>query len=144
MDVFRVSDVMIDKDEGRMSESEHPVERSVRLILISAPAPTDQLRVGEVFRISALVRAQNVSRVKVSINFEPEFVQLVDSPQEIELRASAYDETVEWLVRALSPTTCTSITLNAWGNGIPQVAECPVRIIPSNGTPSISSTGRAI
>jgi len=68
-----------------------PTNRFVRLILSSAPALYKWLHTGDVFRISALITAKNVSQTKAFINFEPEFFHLVDSPREVDLEAGLFE-----------------------------------------------------
>jgi len=82
--------VMSKKDDQEFNFQSHK-NRSVRLTLISAPALDKWLHTGDVFRISALITAKNVSQTKAFINFEPEFFHLVDSPREVDLEAGLFE-----------------------------------------------------
>ena len=116
------------------------MERFVRMVLSSAPALDKDLHMGDVFRIGALITAKNVSQTVAFINFEQEFIQLVDSPRKVELGAGSYEIEAEWLLRALKSTTGTTIRVECKADDMPQDVEFSLRILPSYGC---SKTGES-
>ena len=125
-------DAVMSKKDDQESNFQSHKNRSVRLTLISAPALDKWLHTGDVFRIGVLITAKNVGQTMAFISFEPEFVQLVDSPREVELGAGSYEIEAEWLLRALKPTTGTTIRVECKADDMPQTVEFPLRILPSD------------
>ena len=123
---------VINTDYGMIRVSGSSMERSIRMTLSSAPALDEHLQTGEIFKIGVLITAKNVRQSKAIISFEPELVQLVDSPKEVEFGSGSYDVEAEWLLRALKPTTSTAIRIQCKADDIPQVIEFTMRILPSD------------
>jgi len=120
------------------------MEHFVRMVLSSAPALDKDLYTGDVFRIGALITAKNVSQTVAFINFEQEFIQLVDSPREIELGAGSYEVEAEWLLRALQATRGTTIRVECRADEVPQVIEFPLRIQPRDKRSEAGETNETI
>lgn len=120
------------------------MERFVGMVLSSAPALDKDLHMGDVFRIGALITTKNVSQAVAFISFEQEFIQLVDSPREIELGAGSYEIEAEWLLRALQPTRGTTIRVECKADDVPQVIEFPLHILPSDEGAEDGETNEAI
>jgi hypothetical protein len=120
------------------------MERFVGMVLSSAPALDKDLHMGDVFRIGALITTKNVSHAVAFISFEQEFIQLVDSPREIELGAGSYEIEAEWLLRALQPTRGTTIRVECKADDVPQVIEFPLHILPSDEGAEDGETNEAI
>ena len=137
--LLRPDNVMGIKDDQESNLQSH-TNRFVRLTLISAPALDKGLHTGDVFRIGVLITAKSVGQTTAFITFEPEFVQLVDSPREVELGAGSYEIEAEWLLRALKSTTGTTIRVECKADDMPQAVEFPLRILPSDGC---SETGES-
>ena len=116
---------VIDKDYNIIRVSRFPMERSVRMVLSSAPALNKALHMGDIFKIGARITTKNVSQTVAFINFEHEFIQLVDSPRKIELGAGSYEVEAEWLLRASQPTRGTTIRIECKADDAPQVIEFP-------------------
>lgn len=110
--------------------SRSSMERSVRMVLSSAPALDMVLQMGDIFKMGVLITTKNVSRTLAIISFEPELVQLVDSPKEVEFGSGSYEVEAEWLLRALKPATSTTIRVQCKADDMPQVIEFPLRILP--------------
>jgi hypothetical protein len=111
------------------------MERFVRMVLSSAPPLDNDLHTGDVFRIGVRITVKNVAQTMAFISFEPEFVQLVDSPREVELGAGSFEIETEWLLRAVQPTKGTKIRVECNADDMPQVSEFTVRILPSDKYP---------
>lgn len=135
---------VINTDYGIIRVTGSSMERFVRMVLSSAPALDKDLHMGDVFRIGILITAKNVSQTKAFINFEPEFVQLVDSPREVELGAGSYEVEAEWLLRALKSTTGTTIRVECKADDMPQAVEFPLRILPSDECSEAGETSETI
>jgi hypothetical protein len=108
------------------------MERFVKMVLNSAPALDKDLYTGDVFRIGVLITAKNVGQTVVLISFEPELVQLVDSPREVELESGSYEIEAEWLLKALKATSGTTIKVECKADDMPQIVEFPLRIMSSD------------
>jgi hypothetical protein len=124
--------------------SEASMERFVRMVLSSAPTLDKELHTGEIFRIGVLITTKNVSQAVVFLSFELEFIQLVDSPREIELGAGSYEIETEWLLKALQQTKGTTIRVECRADDIPQVIEFPLCILPSDEGAEDGETDEAI
>ena len=111
------------------------MEHFVRMVLSSAPPLDNDLHTGDVFRIGVQITVKNVAQTMAFISFEPEFVQLVDSPREVELGAGSFERETEWLLRAVQPTKGTTIRVECKADDMPQVSEFTVRILPSDKYP---------
>lgn len=120
------------------------MERFVRMVLSSAPALDKDLRIGDVFRIGVLITAEKMGETRTFINFDPELLQLVDSPTEVDLGAGSYEIEVEWLLRALKPTKGTSIRVECKAGDAPQVIEFHVHILPGDEWLENGETNKAI
>ncbi len=120
------------------------MERLIRMVLSSAPALDKELHTGDVFKIGVLITAKNVGRTMASISFEPDFVQLVDSPRKVELGAGSYEVEAEWLLRALQPTRGTTIRVECKADDVPQVIEFPLHILPGDEGAEDGKTNEAI
>ena len=112
-----------------------PMERFVSMVLSSAPPFDNDLHTGDVFRIGVQITVKNVTQTMAFISFEPEFVQLVDSPREVELGAGSFEMETAWLLRAVQPTKATTIRVECKADDMPQVSEFPVRILLSDKYP---------
>jgi len=121
-----------------------PTNRSVRLILSSAPALYKWLHTGDVFRIGVLITAKKVGETRAFISFDPEFFQLVDSPKEVDLGAGSYEIEAEWLLRAFKPTTGTTIRVECKADDMPQAVEFPLHILPSDECSEAGETSETI
>jgi hypothetical protein len=99
--------------------------KHIRLILSPIIFPfAKQVHVGDSFRVDAIIKTKNVNYVILVISFESEFLQLVNSPQKIELIPTAsYKSEVGWLIRALKPTDNTTVSVRAEADSLSQVAE---------------------
>lgn len=135
---------VINTDYGIIRISGASMERFVRMVLSSAPALDKDLHMGDVFRIGALITTKNVSRAVAFISFEQEFIQLVDSPREIEFGAGSYKVEAEWLLRTLQPTRGTTIRVECRADDVPQVIEFPLNILPGDEGSEDGETYEAI
>ncbi len=121
-----------------------PMERFARMVLSSAPPFDNYLHTGDVFRIGVQITVKNVAQTMAFISFEPKFVQLVDSPREVELGAGSFEIETEWLLRAVQPTKGTTIRVECRADDMPQVSEFTVRILPSDKYPQAGKTNEVI
>jgi hypothetical protein len=120
------------------------MERFVRMVLSSAPTLDKDLHIGDVFKIGVLITAKNVSETRAFIYFEPEFIQLVDSPREVDLGAGSYEVEAEWLLRARQSTRGTTIRVECKADDVPQVIEFPLHILPNDEGAEDGETNEAI
>ena len=135
---------VLNTDSIKIRVSGHSMERFIKMVLSSAPALDKDLHTGDVFKIGVLITAKNVGQTMAFISFEPEFVQLVDSPREVELGAGSYEIEAEWLLRALKPTTGTTIRVECKADDMPQSVEFPLRILPSDECSESGETSETI
>lgn len=119
-------------DYGRIRVLGASMKSFVRMVLSSTPALDKDLHTGDVFRIGVLITTKNVSQTTAFISFEPEFIQLVDSPRNVELGAGSFEIETEWLLRAVQPTKGTTIRVECRADDTPQVVELPLHILPGD------------
>jgi len=120
------------------------MERFLRMVLSSAPLFDTDLHTGDVFRVGIQITVKNVAQTTAFISFEPEFVQLVDSPREVELGAGSFEMETAWLLRAVQPTKATTIRVECRADDMPQLCEFTVGILPKDEYPQAGKNNAVI
>lgn len=91
--------------------------------------PIVKIQVGQMFPVTARILADNIGLCEVVLTFDELVLEeTTRNPNPRKLAGPDIDEQIGWQLRGKEAVSQTFVSLNATGNGIPQMSEFSVEV----------------